>query len=108
MRAGSIGHQTLGGRTSPGRPRQVDFTSTKVPRFAGVTSWEQYRQVFDIQYLFSKISTINNTFNTIFDTYIFRSLMDRDSLGCLPLCPEYIITIIIKHVGLWLAGREGH
>ena len=21
--------------------------STKVPRFAGVTSWEQYRQVFD-------------------------------------------------------------
>ena len=25
----------------------VMFTSTKVPRFAGVTSWEQYRQVFD-------------------------------------------------------------
>ena len=23
------------------------FTSTKVPRFAGVTSWEQYKQVFD-------------------------------------------------------------
>ena len=27
--------------------RQVTFTSTKVPKFAGVTSWEQYRQVFD-------------------------------------------------------------
>ena len=28
-------------------PRHVTFTSTKVPRFAGTTSWEQYRQVFD-------------------------------------------------------------
>ena len=28
-------------------PRQVAFTSTKVPRFAGTTSWEQYKQVFD-------------------------------------------------------------
>ena len=25
----------------------MTFTSTKVPKFAGVTSWEQYRQVFD-------------------------------------------------------------
>ena len=28
-------------------PRQVTFTTTKVPRFDGTTSWEQYRQVFD-------------------------------------------------------------
>ena len=28
-------------------PRQVAFTTTKVPRFDGTTSWEQYRQVFD-------------------------------------------------------------
>ena len=28
-------------------PRRVVFTSTKVPRFDGTTSWEQYRQVFD-------------------------------------------------------------
>ena len=28
-------------------PRHVTFTSTKVPMFAGTTSWEQYRQVFD-------------------------------------------------------------
>ena len=27
-------------------PRQVAFTTTKVPRFDGTTSWEQYRQVF--------------------------------------------------------------
>ena len=28
-------------------PRHVAFTSTKVPKFAGTTSWEQYRQVFN-------------------------------------------------------------
>ena len=28
-------------------PRHVTFTSTKVPRLAGTTSWEKYRQVFD-------------------------------------------------------------
>ena len=28
-------------------PRQVAFMMTKVPRFDGTTSWEQYRQVFD-------------------------------------------------------------
>ena len=28
-------------------PRHVTCTSTKVPRFAGTTNWEQYRQVFD-------------------------------------------------------------
>ena len=25
----------------------MTFTSTKIPKFAGVTSWEQYRQVFN-------------------------------------------------------------
>ena len=28
-------------------PRQAAFTTTKVPRFAGKTSWDQYRQVFE-------------------------------------------------------------
>ena len=28
--------------------RKVAFTTTKVPRFGGTTSWEQYRQVFDV------------------------------------------------------------
>ena len=32
---------------SPQRSRRTIFTSTKVPRFGGTTSWEQYRQVFD-------------------------------------------------------------
>ena len=34
--------------TSPQRSRRTIFTSTKVSRFAGTTSWEQYRQVFDV------------------------------------------------------------
>ena len=28
-------------------PRQAAFTTTKVQRCGGMTSWEQYRQVFD-------------------------------------------------------------
>ena len=36
-----------GGSTSCADPRQAAFTTTKVPRFGGTTSWEQYRQVFD-------------------------------------------------------------
>ena len=28
-------------------PRQAAFTTTKVPRFGGTTSWEQYRPVFE-------------------------------------------------------------
>ena len=37
-----------GSRDSPSRPRQVTFTSTMVPKFAGVTSWEQYQHMFDV------------------------------------------------------------
>ena len=44
---GPVGHSTLGGPTSLVRSKPMVFTSTKVPKFAGVTSWEQYRQVFD-------------------------------------------------------------
>ena len=29
-------------------PRRVAFTTMKVPRFDGTTTWEQYRQVFDV------------------------------------------------------------
>ena len=47
MKSGIPGHQTLGGLTSPVQSKLVMFTSTNVPRLAGVTSWEQYRQVFD-------------------------------------------------------------
>ena len=33
--------------SSPQRSHRTVFTSTKVPRFAGLTSWDKYRQVFD-------------------------------------------------------------
>ena len=47
MKAESRYLRTPGTRDPLRQPRQVTFTSTKVPKFAGVTSWEQYRQVFD-------------------------------------------------------------
>ena len=34
-------------KTRPDQPKPAVFTSTKVPKFSGVTSWDQYRQVFD-------------------------------------------------------------
>ena len=33
--------------TQPTRRRSVVFTNTEVPQFRGVTSWDQYRQLFD-------------------------------------------------------------
>ena len=47
LKFGQIGRSTLGGQTSLVWSKQVVFTSTKVPKLTGVTSWEQYRQVFD-------------------------------------------------------------
>ena len=49
LKFGPLGHSTLGGPASPVRSKLNVFTSTKVPKFAGVhvTSWEQYRQEFD-------------------------------------------------------------
>ena len=35
-------------RTLPVLSRRVAFTSTKVPMFSGVTSWDHYRQVLDV------------------------------------------------------------
>ena len=47
MRAESRFLRTPGVPSVVPTPRHVTFTSTKVPKFAGTTSWEQYRQVFD-------------------------------------------------------------
>ena len=48
MRAESRFLRTPGVPTVVPTPRHVAFTSTKVPKFAGTPSWEQYRQVFDV------------------------------------------------------------
>ena len=47
LRSDSMFNHTGGTPSSPQSSRRTIFTSTKVPRFAGTTSWEQYRQVFD-------------------------------------------------------------
>ena len=47
IRAGSRQLRTPGVPPVVHTPRQVAFTTTKVPRFGGTTSWEHYRQVFD-------------------------------------------------------------
>ena len=47
MRAESRFLRTPGVPNVVPTPRHVAFTSTKVLKFAGTTSWEQYRQVFD-------------------------------------------------------------
>ena len=47
MRADSRYLRTPGVRDALPPSRHVTFTSTKVPRFGGMTSWEQYRLVFD-------------------------------------------------------------
>ena len=41
FRSESMCNQMWGRQISPRRPRQMTFTTTKVPKFAGVTSWEQ-------------------------------------------------------------------
>ena len=47
MRAESRFLRTPGIPTVVPTSRHVAFTSTKVAKFAGTASWEQYRQVFD-------------------------------------------------------------
>ena len=47
MQAESRFLRTPGVPTIVPTPRHVAFTSTKVPKFAGMTSWEQYRRVLD-------------------------------------------------------------
>ena len=47
LRSDSLFNHTGETPTSPQRSRWTTFTSTKIPKFAGVTSWDQYRQEFD-------------------------------------------------------------
>ena len=47
LKFGQLGQPTLARQTSPVQSKLVVFTSTKVPKFDGVISWDQHRQVFD-------------------------------------------------------------
>ena len=47
LKFGQLGQSTLARHTSPVRSKPVVLTSTKAPKFGRMTSWDQYRQVFD-------------------------------------------------------------
>ena len=103
--AGSRCHRTPGGRASPGHPRQVAFTSTKVPKFAGVTSWEQYRQVFDA-------IVRSNGWDDATTALQLLSHLEGDALNVALLVPESkrasrvgLVGALTAHYGLsgWLA-----
>ena len=47
LRSEFMCNQTWGRPNSPPQPRQMTFTSTEVPKFAGVTSWGTVTPGFD-------------------------------------------------------------
>ena len=47
LKSVQAGPAKLTKKTLPVQSKPVAFTSTKVPKFGGATSWGQYRQVFD-------------------------------------------------------------
>ena len=60
--------------------RQDAFTTTKVPRFSGTTSWEQYRQVFDARVL-------SNGWDDAMAALQLLSHLDGDALNVALLVP---------------------
>ena len=85
LRSESMCNQTRGRQT-----RQMTFTSTKVPKFAGVTSWEQYRQVFDA-------IVQSNGWDDAIAALQLPSHLEGDALNVALLVPE---TRRATHVGL--------
>ena len=61
-------------------PRKVAFTTTKVPRFSGTTSWEQYQQVFDA-------IVISNGWEDVTATLQLLSHLEADILNVALLVP---------------------
>ena len=57
------------------------FTSTKVPRFAGVTSWDQYHQVF-------KAIAQSNGWDNATAALQLLSYLEGDALSLARLVPE--------------------
>ena len=81
LRADSLCHQTWGGPTSQRQSRQTTFTSTSVPKFTGVTSWEQYRQVFDA-------IVLSNGWDDATAALQLLSHLEGDALNVALLVPE--------------------
>ena len=69
-------------KTLPVQSKPVAFASTKVPKFSGATSWDQYRQVFDaiVQsngWDDATIATIVKAFGDMGPNARFRLIRDR-------------------------------
>ena len=59
----------------------MTFTSTNVPKFAGVTSWEQYRQVFNA-------IVLSNGWDDVTAALQLLSHLEGDRLNVVLLVPE--------------------
>ena len=82
IRAESRQLQTLGVPPVVPTPRQAAFTTTKVPRFAGRTSWEQYQQVFDA-------IVLSNGWDDATAALQLLSHLEGDALNVALLVPVY-------------------
>ena len=76
----------------PARPRPAAFTTTKVPKFSGSTSWDQHRQVFDA------IVRLNGWDDATVDMQLLSHL-EGDALNVALLVPEVTRIIRIGLVG---------
>ena len=81
LRSESMCNKTWHGQISPRRPRQMTFMTTKVHKFAGVTSWEQYRQVFDA-------IVLSNGWDDTTAALHLLSHLEGDALNVALLVPE--------------------
>ena len=96
MKADSRYLRTPGVRDSLCQPRQVTFTSTKVPKFAGITSWEQYQHVFDA-------IVLSNGWDDATASLQLLSHLEGDALNVALLVPESRRASRISGCTLWVA-----
>ena len=85
-------------------PRRAAFMSTKVPRFDGTTSWEQYRQVFDA------VVRSNGWDNDTAALQLFSHLggrVERSSSGAAFTTAVSIRFSRLTDGPLWIAGSVG-
>ena len=92
MRTESRYLQTPGVRDSLCQPRQVTFTSTKVPKFAGVTSWDQYQQVFNA-------IVWSNGWDDATAALQLLSHLEGDALNVALLVPVGLVEALSAHCG---------
>ena len=81
LRADSLCHKTWGGPTSLRQSRQTTFTSTRVLKVTGITSWEQYQQVFDA-------IVLSNGWDDATAALQLLSHLEGDTLNVALLVPE--------------------